>query len=365
MANANFDSTAMTSKVLSLIVAIVVFACVLVPVVGSMANGGDSGGGGAITYTNVGDYYYKSATTDSDEHLMEVTHYIHYNEDSTDTIELTVVVDGNEVYSNIFENVNDDYYEFATPIVLAYSDDGYLVNYGGYCRWEINSDTLPTVCYNMLPDSEEFDDDSATTVTNLRISNGTLSYTDRETNSPNTIAIEYYMAEDGEYVLADSNVKVAKSDTTIYVNYSLYMTSETSEMLMYYRIIGQFDSSNITSSELDMQGYLHIGGVTWVNISNPQCSATLDSTIDDVGITLESINADAQLEYDGNVFNGSTTITQFFVPVTVSLSADSGSSDSGVVGTLIGIIPIFVVLGLLMFAVSKLGLLDMVKSRLE
>ena len=60
------------TKIVSLVVAVVVFACVLVPVVGSMANGGDSGSGsGTTTYTNTGDYYYKEM--DSNDHTLRMT----------------------------------------------------------------------------------------------------------------------------------------------------------------------------------------------------------------------------------------------------------------------------------------------------
>ena len=358
MANANFDSTSLTSKAISVVVAIVVFACVFVPVIGSMAGGGD-GGGGTVTYTNVGDYYYKSATADSEEHtiLIDNTQDSSNNEITLSTTVITV--DGVEVYSN---TEDADILQYRSPYVFFGWNEHGPIEY---------NESVMTLYYwqagNRLYmdgalDNHEEGDTFERTVISFSISDGNIVGVDEEEESvPVIVPIEYFISSDGEYVLADSPVVSVIENMDIGVMLARYTTSTTpgdwEDWTALYILEGWIESESITA---DVQNITSVGIYTTAEQTTVMDYSVILNSMSNGNIrSIESIDVEVYLKdvlpRDEVESEDIFTNTQFIVPTTVTVPAEGGDSDSGhspMVKTLIGIIPVFVALGLILAIVG-------------
>lgn len=374
MANANFDSTSITSKAVSLVVAVVVFACVLVPVIGSMTDGGDSGsgsGGDSITtYTNTGDYYYKEM--DSNDHTLRLT--IVASQDSP-IGNLTVTFDGESVLTQSVDMSSQEPMSLA-PFLIGVWDEGnggdgptaYLTfgSLNGLSWVTLFNNTLTYHSINIT--HQEADGDNMVMWEEFNIHDGVTNWTSNEVEGVTSATIHYALAPTGEYVLAQ-NPKV-DNDSVIYVpEYPFSIDNDGGESVGLISFASVFNTAILTDDTQQIPMAVR-GNIEPSDTCTPVAHSTESNgvrTISNITIDCSLLMPDREGEW---TYTGTFTISKMIVPVTVELSAESdgGDSDSGnspIVNTLIGLIPIFVVLGLLMFAVTKLGLLDMVKSRLE
>ena len=349
MANSSIDTKSMTSKVLSLIVAIVVFACVLVPVLDTVQNG-NSGGGDVTALSN--EQYVLSKMAYGENPTFDIT--MEYSLKTLDEIEyMGQVVQLNAVEMSII------YADAQTVIYMPYS-----VMMGG-------SEPLPVILHI---DNTTFDEPYLEEISirdsQLRIvSDGTqvnVYESETITYTFDIVSPCYYSDPNGEYgcyvnpevfALIAQDLELDGIDYTPTYPASLYITDGYTPYFVYPPVgdlrlaYGDCGQSNIIES--------HVKSCT------PYYTVA-DGQISDVGWDYE---IDVPHGGESNIRTGTAVGHYMILPNTISgESGGSGGSDSGnsgITNTLIGLIPIFVVLGLLMFAVTKLGLLDMMKSRLE
>ena len=326
--------------------AIVVFACVLVPVVGSMADGGDSGGRGAITYTNVGDYYYKSATADSNEHVVNLEYTeITENQRSFTTV---IKIDGTEIINDTAHSFADDvYYTFGWSDSSTY----YISVVDGGIRVIENGSSPSVGLYGTYISETEIEGGYIARAQYI-ISNGVLSFTDGDGNNQ-SYPIDYYIDKrNGEYVLAETPVVSAVDNTPIRIGMSIVTVHMSTPITNY--IYGLTDSESIIN---DSESISLSVGDTMDSTKTWQIDSSISLQENGNIIILNSITCDAVVNHPTNMgtylpYSGTATDTHFIVPVTVTVPAEGGDSDNSVVSTLIGIIPVFVALALILYIVS-------------
>ena len=326
------------------------------------------------TYTNVGDYHYKSAIADNREHIVELSAMVEWEEGSSSSDSVTITTDVTIDGVNVYSHSATESELMIQPYVLFgwYGQNPLLLNQYNSCMTYVDyaHPTTDTVLNGTLI-SEEDEDTHHSLVTQYTISNGLISYSD--SGDTHSVPIECYIAPSGEFVSAESPIVGSNTSNPIgiFVIDTAYTESDT-----YARYCV---STWIYSSEINADAQSVIMPNPWIGPSNPtnvNMSTVVNSTLNDTRRTLESTAIEVSFsERLGSItynYTDSVTDTHFIVPVSVSIpvessggGSESDSGFSGVTSTLIGMIPIFVVLGLLVFAVSKLGLLDMVKSRLE
>ena len=85
------------SKAIGIVVAVIVVAVVLVPIVNAAAGGSGGGGSGETpTYTNTGEYYYRTATADSEDMLV---YYGEYDFVESETWSAYIGLNDTEIFS--------------------------------------------------------------------------------------------------------------------------------------------------------------------------------------------------------------------------------------------------------------------------
>ena len=352
MADNMVDTNSMAGKVVTILIALLFIVVLAFPIANSLGNmGSGSGESAPITYTNSGDFYYKSATADSNEHTLTVDYTLLFDEEDelNDTIELNILLDDVSIYAHTFENVNDNVYEYATPLLLAYNDTGYLTLWSGRCEWMLNTGTYP-VEHILFKESSATDlDNGQNIITTLTIQNGVLHYTSDSTQEEDSLNIDYFLSNDGDYVMADAPAYVSKDNTEVYV-YDY-------DSDIFCSISGQFNTSNILSNTQSLNGLVQVSGITWVTVTDGSYSGTLKSVTENGLLKLEYIDSEYAYTDDGNESTGSKQTTQFIVPTTVTVEDDGAGSGSdsdgigGVASTLVKLVPILLIVGLLMIFV--------------
>ena len=338
MANANFDSTSMTSKAISLVVAIVVFACVLIPVLNAMENGNSGGGSGdegrPQILTNSGEYTY--ASMDSNTHTMRIQlvdddfiltvdgqqidvgfGYVPWDNENPPTVTNTLtLITGNIDDSPAFIFLD------GTGAVISY-DYEYVINLVE------NSDvTLTITGTGVTHDSEEF-----------------------------SMNVECYISTSGDYVMAenpkvleDTTIRLCsmgqtpKYSTEIRVNDGTILFEGYTENYPIYNYIGTLNTlSDMTNVDLNHDDW--VCTPQYESASGYYVLNSVDCTRTERLQGIETPDIDV---------TDTCSATLFLVPAEITVaSSDSGSdSDGGIVGTLIGIIPVFVALGLIIAVVS-------------
>lgn len=334
MANANFDSTAITNKAISLIVAIIVFACVLVPVVGSMADGG----GNPVIY-NSGLNYTKA---DSGNHILNVE--IVENEFVV-TVDEQIVDIGMEYDPNVQDS---DMVYPRVPLAFGYGE----VNTG------INSGTYFTILVlaqngvlNYILFDGQYTEGSVNATNTITISNGVGNWGDNV-----SFAVEYYIVPEGEYVMT-TNAKIL-DDTEIMIAYPdpnlIIADSEEGEVdLGYPAIYGRGTIATLDSTvETNLTQMMStVGALIDYSVSHTLTTQDFYSILNNVSITFTAEGPGS----DSNPMEFTKTINAdtFLVPKIISEGSggDSGSG-SDITSTLIQIIPVFVALGLILAIVG-------------
>lgn len=373
--NDSSETTGMTTKVISLVVAIVVFATVLTPICASLAGGGGGGGGGqTYTVTNDGPLF---ALTEGDSGTHTVVAKTIFDEnDESDEGTIVMLVDDEIVVSMPYDGNTENPQEI-------------LVGFGSGVGYEhlphIDGEPDPGLryydidVYYVLTDWATFRIDIYGTITNgdyagyqymtsmtnscydneqsWVIENGQWFYDTGYAVYP----IDLYRSDSGTYVYTDS-AKVI-DDTKVYTCKSewLYYIPDDDE---------SEDSISITSkgtiSQLDdnmrLFGWYDGNESEWQSYDEQytDITATLDMESGEYYQTLDSFDVSYYLA----TFDSTTEITidKFFVPATITYSeggSDSGSGGiDGPAGIIVGLIPVFVVLALLIYALNLLGFVN-------
>ena len=368
MANANFDSTSITSKAISLVVAIVVFACVLVPVIGSMTGGGDGGGSedGPTVLTNTGQTY---ALADSGTHTMTV---------GVENNEFVLTVDGETVDAD-FDYVQRDgeaTYNSIPKLLLTKGVDTVSE------ETEIDSvwlDQFGRIWYNQLALKQVGEGYSV----EFEFTDGEMMVTDMYDGDWN-IYVQYYISTVGDYVMAETPQVFANTEICVeYLSSDAFMvTVESSSSTDTYPFTLVAQSTGNLNTLIESMDW---GLTTWDWDGNAPTYSLPINYMDYTTIELDltpmngyyvlngitaSLNMDATASGNGESYSGEAVIDKFIVPKTTTLDssvvydgpgADSGSdsdsgsgsgTNSGITGTLIGIIPVFVALGLILAIVG-------------
>lgn len=345
-------------KIIGILVAIVVFSLVLVPIVNSAGqSGGDSS---PITYTNTGDFYYKSATADNSVHTFEYIHKEYMiNEEDWEWIE-SYEIDGVEVL-----RYSPDMSELNIPrFFIGWSDTAqYWIDPGNsvICK---EPGSINNALNIELTDLVETDTSYEFTYS-LSIQNGTMSYVDMNTHQTQTVPIKYYLSseEQGDYVLSETPI-VAKN-TDIYIakeGYAPETNNQGGEA--YYTIGGKINSSELIQDTVTVQGVEYYGMGRSYQEGTLYCE--MNSIEGNNILTLSSMEVTGYitLRYDdtyhtSHYFEFTESIIQFLVPTTVTVEGSADENDTNFAYELLKIVPIFVALGILlgivgMFYTSKM-----------
>lgn len=318
-----------------------------------------------VTYTNHGDMYFAKADADSVQHTISIT-LGKYDD-------MTLIVDGQTLSDFAQSKVSVFAYGsvFLCKIWME-EDDEHDMNYK--LVW-IDADNNITLIKPTSSTSTDLGYIESETY-QFTIQNSKLSWTD-ESDQTRETPIDIYISSTGEYVLAtDPNyTPLVGKNTDIYVYFRYADISNMPELPpnsdLYHNVtvVGGFNTSVLTSDSVEVDSILF-------ETESTNLHTVVHPLISDLSVNPNMMTVDATLIYKNISYPNYelNPIRTFIIPVNVTFGDDadggsgsgSGSSgNSGITNTLIGLIPIFVVLGLLMFAVTKLGLLDIAKSRLE
>ena len=355
----NALSDSMVKRVISFVVAVIIVSVVAIPVVNALTdeNGSDGGDSETITYTNTGEYYYKSATADSNVHEIEVIIESEFIESGEISEKYSVITDGVNIYYQ--EAIDWNPYSFS-PIVLLWGEGGFVsYMYQGQIAWYSNSTASSDESYAIAPEEVIEDNGKYTYRYNFIIQNGIFENKDVNTEEVKSQSVSYFIASSGEYVLANTPVKVVE-DTLIYVNSFEIMPEEEDGADPYMiHLVGTFNSDELVegavsvSSDFDIFSMQYEYGLNdpeeWTKEYNINCTSSFDNSL----CTIQSISGDVSLQSNAPYFHAhyvkSIPSTQVFVPTTVTVEEEGGDSDSSsnMTNTIIKTIPIFLVLGLL------------------
>lgn len=318
MANANFDSTSITSKAVSLVVAIVVFACVLVPVVGSMTGGGDSGGDSTVTITNTGIGFAK---TDRDD----AVHTMIISKDTNDKMKVTV--DGQDV---AVPTIPDDDFTSESQVTLGIGH---------------NNDMIVAYKWGTVSIGDSDTGDWTQEDVTITFQNG-IAYYDTD-----SYEIDLYRSNIADYVYCTDHAK-APLDATVYVGHW-----------------DTFKYNGITGGYICL--YPDSGLMNEVVVDTTYCMGTEYGPMPSIAVAEVSttehyyeVSEFSTEPFSYSVYDGTDYIDVedavyhpgVYVPATFTYEGENAGgntdSDSGMVGTLIGIIPVFVALGLILAIVG-------------
>lgn len=316
MANTNLDSTSMTNKVISLIVAIIVFACVLIPVLDAIGSG-DSGGGDTA-YTNTGDYYYTS--TAGKTFTVEKIDHVDTNDIALST---ELRTNGQTTYT---WDWSDEYEYVIYPLGF---DENILFEYfGSTYAWASGEESDAIYRPTSIDNAEDHTQTYIWTITD-----GIVTYIVNNESVTAPFQLDYILTnEPSEYVVADSPVTVEYDTPLLFgINYDDAVGGA-------YNVICGNITPAIGNNNVEL------------SLTYPDdCSASVSFTVSDLGDAMRI--SDISLAYSER--GGQYTIpAKPIVPTVVEISGSGSDSDSGIVGTLIGIIPIFVALALVIGVVS-------------
>lgn len=375
MANANFDSTSITSKAISLVVAIVVFACVLVPITSSMTNSGgsDSGEDAEVLYTNAGTWYYDKFSNDA-----QITYSFKSDGDGiAQRSNLVKINDGEWQEAGDIVWTGEDRWELHStfPVFTFKTSDG---KYGieglvGMPVSAIEGDPTPlrvSLCwYRAIQGNNEpvticmmgrYSGWDA--IASVSLSNGTVTYNFPSGQSFQPINGEYelYLTGEtsGDYTWVTNGSATVIADTQFYVSGNfgkaeIVVDDPYNKVSFSHNVLlnGKGTVSTLLNqSDISVYGATGtIGALEYLEEINPTLSTSPAESGD--GLVLGDYTVSEENDWD-------TPIRSFIVPTEITAGgddgddSDSGSGNSPMVNTIIGIIPVFVVLGLILAIVG-------------
>ena len=379
------DATSLTSRVIALIVAVVVVALVMMPIINSLTDtgGSDSGEDAEVLYTNAGTWYYDKFSNDA-----QITYSFKSDGDEiAPRSNLVKINDGEWQEAGDIVWTDEDSWELHStfPVFTFKTSDG---KYGieglvGMPVSAIEGDPTAlrvSLCWyraiqgNNEPVTISMIRSGWNAIASVSLSNGTVTYNFPSGESFQPIDGEYELyltgKTSGDYTWVTNGSATVIADTQFYVSgnfgkVEIVVDDPYNKVSFSHNVLlnGKGTVSTLLNqSDISVYGATGtIGALEYLEEINPTLSTSPAESGE--GLVLGDYTVSEDEDWD-------TPIRSFIVPTEITAGGDDGGSDSGsgnsgIVSTLIGLIPIFVVLGLLMFAVTKLGLLDMVKSRLE
>ena len=308
------------SVIITLAVGIILTVGVLIPVISD--NSGNGGNGPA--YTNTGEYYYKTPV-DGETHTLKGVHndfeiQILYDEEVLHTLTM-----GEEAWS-------------LPMLSFIYNDHTYVMGYtyAPYVDGNALDDFIDTFMYDATENSSDYYQfDIEFTVHGNEVNLGSTDCICR-----------FYLAPSGEYTYAES--PIIENDTE-YIISDTYGEFDLENLPHWHRY------ANFTGSGVGTE----ISGITafpsewsnnnWCEIESIQY--TLDSETVEQGIKLNKVEIEATWE-DSESTVTNYELTKFIVPVQVGEGNSSGEGMSPTLSAMLSVIPIIVIVGLIMGAIS-------------
>lgn len=374
MANDNFDSTPITSKAVSLVVAIVVFACVLVPVCEAMSNTGGGEGGGGTEVLN--DYQAMYAEMGFD--ISPYKSYQIYFKDSTPTLPQSYHYDLESIRALADSLPASNGVEYTVPIFecRCYFDDGlyipFSLNYWDELYYNmffpdafgegqdytpgepVTDDNIVVMEFTLNTDYTFESRYQTTKDAEPYVTTGTAEYVNVISVEESGYVPEYVYsydedtdAEETEYMKFTIGGKFVLIDTPTYVSGG--QTLVPSSLLYYEGMITEDMLSNGTITlELSNELVEGVYTIPYVETSVAGVYTFSDDTYNNRSVEYVS----GSYEWDSDLYGN------IFVPTTISTGSGTSTgsnvsgSGNGTVNTLVGVIPVFVALALILYIVS-------------
>lgn len=361
------------TKMIGIIVAVIVTAVVLMPICNSLTEGDGGSGGETVLVTNSGEYYYNDVGKD-----IGATTYTFPTSLTEDDLKMAnIAVNGTSVLEYPMpEWVSETAFDVvgtSVPLFIFKTADGKYgvegVSAGGVSTEDGDTFTdaeeitanAGLIYYRYILGEEEvssafsfmslFLNDVTSNSPTVTIDNGTVSYSGFAEGNLESLNGEYLLRlsdskTEGDYCLADNN----QSDSQMFV------ASDT-EMYMW-NIFGSVyvETDDDVGSIVTREGCTSLFGAGTVDTiaSNSEAFNKWEN-----GLTFEVVKTTADngllsissMEVGGNDQN---YFGRYIVPTKITESSSESGSDLGVAGTILAVVPIFVVLGILMYAVQYL-----------
>ena len=326
-----------------LIVAVVLVAGLMVPVISSLSS--DNGGGDRPEYTNSGSVYYKPIGTDS------YTLYLEYENNDSDLATVSIAINGGSPKIIGPEWVGESGITAMFYPLLTFTQNGkmgvegilfngsfgnmdaeYLITYGGagYLRM-IEGEERPNYYYL-------FDEENPSSNRTIQITNGAVTY-----DFTDSIDAEYDLVlSDSEAgatsVWATGNAKVYSDDPTIFFGCVGDATiasadPESGDMIVMDSSLLSFDF-DITDAGTGARIY----------------GEGSDSAI----LEFDSSESEGLYTYSGATINDEDVNGGVIVPITVGGSSGGGSGISPTLTTLLSVIPLITVVGMILGTIAYL-----------
>lgn len=338
----------LTSRIVTLIIAIVLVALVMVPILNSLSD--SSSDDSSQTITNTGTYF--ASTADDTAYTISFTHKERDTGGSQPECVDILAVNGNTIRTDTYTSPDTG---FVPDIVVGWNESGFVRIIPNATLMGFISPSTSETVEAQLNETEE----GGYTISELVVSvqNGTLSYLDWD-NTECTLSehLDYIVSNTGDYVLANNPIKVSADAEVLVYGYGIPSPPTT-----HYSVMGRFSSSVFSTEgavtiENDIQ--LEKGRYT-----DPSCICTVNFNKSGTVTTITSMDiAVSYTDRYSTAISGTIDNPSIFVPTSFVVEG-SGEGSPGldpVVVTILGIIPIFVILGILVSLV-----LPMVTNRLN
>lgn len=313
-----------TTVIIGLVVAVVLVAGLMVPVISSLG----SGGGEEASYTNTGSEYY----TSEGEHTINVKVT---SDDVADTNTITVLADGEKIFDKTAPQdltPAQKYDVLGDPFVIAFTSSSILMldwlHNGSFVvmDWRVYEDPNDPDNYGMTFHGQEY---------NITLSNKTATWVSNYQTHEMTNILGFRSLS-GEYTYTESPYVDSATQ---------FVAFGKSPDLLGDAAYDHYVAAGGTLSEFNVFPY------DWA-LSN---TLTFDTT--DVGGDIVKINSLRYVSIQeaepppNNVYDD-TILTKFFVPIEIG---EGGGSDSNIPPTLmalISVIPLITVVGIVMGAIG-------------
>lgn len=328
-----YDS--ITSRIITLIIAIIVVGMVLVPVLNSMTDPEEEYSE-PVTYTNVGQSY-KDVSEGSHTLLVEVVEgevIIH----SDNEVIHTGLIYSNDAPEDLEESLATE------TMLVAFWWAEYEGNiYGEQFRIDRYGNT-----YNFMTNDGSYSPSDYLMGYEMEFADGYFTATD----NPYPVIYPHFISEEGDYVctqtpkiLEDSEIFVADLPY-LTTDYNYLPSGDTEHYVECLDAFCGYGTVSTLSSNIQF-------GVLEESESATDSSITINTDAESGYIVLNDIDFNISYDYHDDDMDSDvhvdyfTTVHNFIVPKSITVNGNGEpTANEGIVNTLLSIIPVFVILGI-------------------
>lgn len=317
---------------ISLAVSVILVVGVLVPIIADNSGNGDN----EPSYTNVGEYYYKTPV-EGETHTIVGVH---------DGYEVQILYDDEVLYTlTLGEEA------WILPIISYINDDS---------TWGDGHPHIAGYQYFPSPDDSgtslddyifEFDYD----LTDKADNGGSIDFT-IQGNKVTHLGVEntcnFYLAPSGEYTYAESPIVGDDMEYIICDAFGEYelQTEGTTAYYRYSGFIGEGIGDEVSDVGITLsEWHVFVVGGGWPEVESIQY--TLDSETVEQGIKLNKVHVEMTWE-DSESTVTDCDLTKFIVPVQIGEGGGSSGGMSPTLSAMLSVIPLIVVVGLIIGTVG-------------